>query len=151
MAARVKVPERPCPVCGSWARECVKGREIYTDAPRGLAKRWFWRCGDCKKSRVGCHPGSRRPLGTLAGPTLRRLRSVVHSEFDVFWKLNFFRRSEAYRLLAEDLGIPVEECHISWFDAEQCERAIQVSRNAFLVLSELSDAVFELPEWGCHG
>ena len=38
-------------------------------------------------------------------------------------------RSVAYRWLSERLGIPEEECHISWFDIDTCKKVIQLSND----------------------
>ena len=47
---------------------------------------------------------------------------LAHEALDPLWEVEGygFSRGEVYRLLAEDLGVQEEQCHISWFSAEQC-------------------------------
>lgn len=88
-----------------------------------------WYCGHCGAS-VGCHPGTDIPLGKMADRTTRQLRKKAHEVFDPIWRKGLLSRSQAYAWLADQLGIRVEECHISWFDAETCEKVIRICRKS---------------------
>ena len=79
----------------------------------------FWLCASCG-GYVGCHKGTTRPLGSPATAFLRRCRSDAHRAFDPLWKSGLLKRKEAYRLLAEFMGIERKVCHIGYFDADQC-------------------------------
>lgn len=57
-------------------------------------------------------------------------RKKAHEAFDPLWKSKLMSRSKAYKLLREDMGLSREDCHISFFDKVQCEKAIDVSRAA---------------------
>lgn len=74
--ARVKdflePPER-CPCCGG-AVELVSNEVFYK---RVLGWPLTYRCMDCD-ARVGCHPGTDLPLGTLADEVTRRARRAAH-------------------------------------------------------------------------
>ncbi|HEX5362357.1 MAG TPA: zinc-finger-containing protein [Fluviicoccus sp.] len=113
-----------CPHCGSEVELCsnakIYGRE-YGDWP------WAYRCtdDDCN-SYVGVHPFTNIPLGTLATFEMREARKEAKAEFNPIWQSRQMTRSEAYAWLAGKLGIPVGECHIGWFDEDQCERVIEV-------------------------
>jgi hypothetical protein len=94
-----------CPECGNQA-----------------AFRWGkWRCPKgC--SFVGAHPDG-RPLGTLAGKELRRLRKRCHEAFDVCWNTRQ-ERDAMYSALALALGIEKAACHFSMMDEAMCRRAL---------------------------
>ena len=77
---------------------------------------------------VGCHPNTHLPMGTMANTKLRKMRSDVHKHFDALWKDGPFSRRKAYQLLANGMRLDIEDCHISWFDLEQCALAFQVAQ-----------------------
>lgn len=90
------------------------------------------KCYLCRNRRafVGVHPGTDKPLGTLADEELRRWRKAAHFWFDQIWKkpLRITTRYKAYGWLAERLGIPREHTHIGMFEKEECEKTIELSR-----------------------
>jgi hypothetical protein len=49
----------------------------------------------------------------------------AHIEFDPLWQYGGLTRVEAYKWLAEQLGVPVGECHIGQMDVEQCEAVVR--------------------------
>ena len=117
-----------CQYCNGRA-ELVRGSSLFQDSKEFYYCK-FWRCAGCK-AHVGCHPGTDKPLGTLAKQNLRRLRCIVHLAFDKRWKNGRVKkrrrkRSAAYIWLAAELGIPVEQCHVGMFDERMCERALEV-------------------------
>lgn len=92
-----------------------------------------WECVSCD-ARVGCHPKSTRPLGTLANAELRNVRMRAHKAFDALWKRKMrieqctqgAARSAGYRWLATQMDMTKQTCHIAMFDKAQCERAIAI-------------------------
>jgi hypothetical protein len=62
------------------------------------------------------------PFGTLANAVLRSARTSAHAVFDPLWQSGRMRRTEAYVWLADQLGVPFEQAHISMFDVNQCMR-----------------------------
>lgn len=112
-----------CQYCKQPA-ELVTGNRIYPNRPE-FAKLKFWRCTDCD-ARVGCHPGTRNPLGSLANGKLRKLRSRVHDDFDWIWKHGHMKQNEAYSWLASRLDITVKSCYIGKFNEKLCEKAIAI-------------------------
>lgn len=129
--SRGMVAQPICVECDQTA-SLVSGARVYPHRP-DLHGRIFYQC-DCG-AYVGCHPGTAVALGRPAGRETRRLRSLAHELFDPFWKpadgsrSNSGARSRAYRWLADELGLPVEECHIGWFDAAMCRRVIAICRS----------------------
>ena len=78
-------------------------------------------------ARVGCHPGSDKPLGTLADRELRQWRSLAHRHFDPLWKSGIFTsRNAAYKWLAKAMGLPPAKTHVAMFDKRQCQKAIAI-------------------------
>lgn len=120
-------PERvDCPYCGKPA-ELLTGDEVCSQRI-DLGEKYFWVCWPCD-ARVGCHPGTHAPLGTLANAPLRKLRSRLHAAFDPHWLTAPKRhkaRIAAYARLAADLGIEKREAHISHFNEARCEKALAV-------------------------
>jgi len=84
-------------------------------------------CRPCN-AYVGVHRGSNKPLGRLANAELRQWKQAAHAAFDPLWKTGRFRgkRNGAYKWLAAQMGLPVEETHIGMFDVEKCKRVIQI-------------------------
>lgn len=112
-----------CAYCNQPA-ELVTGREIYPHRP-DLYEKNFWQCKDCD-AYVGCHGLSAAPLGRLANAELRAAKREAHAAFDPLWKGRSMSRSQAYRWLAGQMGIPFCQCHIGMFNVEQCKQAVGV-------------------------
>ncbi|WP_045958292.1 zinc-finger-containing protein [Xenorhabdus poinarii] len=83
---------------------------------------WFYLCASCE-ARVGMHPGTNIPLGTLADRPTRIARANSKLSFERMRMQRDWERADAYRWLARRLGISFNKCHFGWFDAEMCERA----------------------------
>jgi hypothetical protein len=118
-----------CPYCGKESKR-VKGDVIYPHR-YDLHSKVFYQCSECD-AYVGCHPRSDKPLGGLANGDLRRIRSLAHRAFDPLWNeaRNESRRRAAYSWLADQLGIPSNQCHIGQFDVETCKKVLDVCRFA---------------------
>ena len=88
-----------------------------------------WECTKCD-ARVGCHPNSTRPLGTLADEDLREARMKVHRAFDPMWQSGRMSRREAYKWLAKRMRLSEDEGHIGMFDRKRCRAALHVCMRA---------------------
>lgn len=118
----VKLPApKVCRYCGGHV-EFVNNSQVY-GKPCG---RWpyVYLCQHCG-AKIGVHPGTEIPLGTLANKGLQQARVRAHRAFDALWRSGVMKRSRAYRLLSRKLGIPADRCHIGMFDYEECRRAEQ--------------------------
>ena len=110
-----------CPYCGT-AAELVDSAVIYHGRSYGPA----WRCPACPDAYVGCHRGTTRPLGRLANRELRASKVKAHEAFDRLWRGGLMSRSEAYKLLADWMGLDREDCHIGEFDVDQCQAVVEL-------------------------
>ncbi len=114
----VPVPTR-CPYCAGSvelaSNAAVYGRE-YGAWP------YLYLCRPCD-AYVGLHPDTDIPLGTLADRELREARKASKALFFDALEQHGIDRTEAYRRLAEAMGIPVGECHFGWFTLERCRQA----------------------------
>lgn len=111
-----------CPYCRGTAT-LVPDSRIYGRSFGRMV--WMCRCG----ARVGCHRWSNQPMGTLADAPTRKARNRAHKVFDRLWKKghqDINTPQEAYRWLAEQLGVPPEEAHIAKFDRERCRQVINL-------------------------
>ncbi|MDR9889879.1 zinc-finger-containing protein [Pseudenterobacter timonensis] len=121
--ARVKNPlpaPTQCHHCSGLVRigthEEVYGRD-YSDWP------YVYLCEGCG-AYVGLHPFTAIPLGTLADKRTREARKSCKLPFERIWRSGRMSRTEAYKWLADKMGIPTDECHFGWFSAEQCQTAM---------------------------
>lgn len=95
-----------CPTCGQQAHE--------------QETRYGLRCSCC-----GLWSWDRHPLVDKA---THEARSAAHAAFDPFWKEAKARgyagvsRSSAYKWLADELGVEVEQCHMKLMDRALAER-----------------------------
>lgn len=120
----------PCPYCGKYA-VLVDSSVIYR-VSYGL----MWACVDYPNcdSYVGCHPGTRQPLGRLADRELRAAKKAAHAAFDQLWKAKIRQtgcgrnraRTDGYNWLAKQLGINKESCHIGMMDIEDCRKVVNI-------------------------
>lgn len=125
MSSRPLAPTCPVHQVPAQLRACEKvyGRVILQ---RGKRKQ-TWCCPvDGCDHRVGCHPGTNVPLGTMADAELRSWRSAAHRAFDPLWKARAMSRFEAYPILAEHLGLRVSDTHIAMFDVARCMEVVAV-------------------------
>jgi hypothetical protein len=93
-----------------------------------LESRVFYRCNPCD-AYVGCHPGTDKPLGSLANRNLRNQRQQAHAVFDRIWKEGFKTRSQAYTWLGKKLKLTWKQFHIALFDEATCQKVIQLSQD----------------------
>jgi hypothetical protein len=117
-----------CAECGKRA-QCVSGRAIYPHRPDLFIKN-FWLC-ECG-AYCGCHGLTKAPLGTPAGPDLRKARNAAHRVFDRLWERKRERdrcskevaRRAGYTWLSEQMGVPFEQTHIAMFNIAQCAQVV---------------------------
>lgn len=125
-----KRPKPPiCPYCERPSTFLASSAPLYGGRDFGPA----YACTPCG-AWVGCHPGTKTPLGRLANAELRKAKQAAHAAFDPLWKRKMakenvgkgFARNAGYAWLAEQLGIHKSECHIGMFDVAMCARVVAV-------------------------
>lgn len=79
--------------------------------------------GLANKHHAARQPGTRRRRPSSPGSALRAARNKGHRAFDAIWKRGYMSRSEAYRWLAREMGMPADDCHFGMMSAAECERA----------------------------
>lgn len=114
-----------CPYCNG-KTELVTGKVIYPNLHRLWSKN-FYQCKPCD-AHVGCRSNTRKPLGRLANPELRKAKVKAHFYFDQLWEQGWMTRSECYRWLSKVMGLPKEKTHIGMFDLDQCAKVVEVSK-----------------------
>ena len=118
-----------CNVCGGKVEfvplTSVYGKNFKSDRGERFCSGYCYRCKDCG-ALVGTHKSNpREALGLLATPHMRELRVRNHAMFDKFWK-DRSQRTKYYKKLANEMGIPFEECHFAWFTEEELEKSYQI-------------------------
>jgi hypothetical protein len=114
-----------CSYCGQQAK-LTRARDLPSSVV-GFASwartnnAFVWYCDRCDAWVVARR--NLKPLGKLANKKLREKRYKLHQRFDELWKRGYLERNEAYRLLAKEIGIKPERCHIGNFSEGQCQRA----------------------------
>ena len=115
-----------CRYCGGAVR-LVSASKVYGPAAArlGIERQSFYQCQNCN-ARVGCHPGSTRPLGNLANEALRMKRMETHHVFDSFWKERGMSRTQAYKWMAKKMRLSEELAHIGGFEIDRCQKLIKL-------------------------
>lgn len=105
-----------CPLCGD--------KLVFKNSRYG----GFYGCASWNSTRcsgsVGCHPGTRIPLGVPADRETKELRNKAHDLFDQMWKSRQMSRKEAYQWLADAMG--VDEAHIGWMNKEDLKKLLEI-------------------------
>lgn len=127
-----------CPYCGAKAvlrpasfvygsALLEKGRHIY------LCSNW-----PACDAYVSAHKTSLLPMGTLANGELRHKRILAHRALSAFQKFRHMEKWAVYLWLQMQLGMSREEAHIGQFSDAQCEKVIEVCRQAMKLPRRLS-------------
>lgn len=115
-----------CQYCNNPSR-LVDGSFLYPHRS-DLSHLNFYYCDDGHEpAYVGCHPHSTKTLGILANSELRDAKKRAHLAFDPIWRNKRYTRGQAYKWLAETMGLTREECHIGMFSIRQCTQVVLLS------------------------
>lgn len=114
-----------CNLCG--------GKVIYTSNSAIYGREYgsgkCYLCTNCG-AYVGTHkPRPKEALGLLANKEMREMKVKCHSLFDERWKNKKHKsRRKAYEQLANQLNIPVSDCHFGHFDMGMLNKAYEILR-----------------------
>jgi hypothetical protein len=53
-------------------------------------------------------------------------RKAAHAAFDALWKSGRVKRGQAYKMLAEEIGLSRADCHMKIMDATTARRVVAV-------------------------
>lgn len=113
-------------VNGLWCGSCDCAT-VFSDcnaAGEHLLHGFVYMCPKCGAS-VSVHPGTRIPKGSVVTGYVKKLRIKVHKELDSLWhKEKLIERSDLYKMLAKELGIPYTECHVGKADQIMCDKML---------------------------
>lgn len=79
-------------------------------------------------SYVMAHPDTQAPMGSLAGPELRKLRREAHVEFNRLYESGLMTKRDAYQWLAQTVQAPMAHAHIAHLGDYYCRVVIRKSR-----------------------
>ena len=79
-------------------------------------------------SYVMAHPNTLEPMGSLAGPELRKLRREAHVEFNRLYESGLMTKKDAYHWLAFATQSPMAHAHIGHLGDYYCREVIRQSR-----------------------
>lgn len=116
--------------------ELVNNSKIYNGVSYGDWP-YVYVCTECGAS-VGTHKNTHLPLGTLADKHTRDARILAKDSFNPLWISMGLKRMEAYQWLADEMSIPLSECHIGLFDVSQCLQTVQLCEKFKRELNERS-------------
>lgn len=91
-------------------------------------------------SYVMAHPDTLEPMGSLAGPELRKLRIQAHRQLDRLQRAGLMTRRQAYQWLAYVVQAPMGHAHIGHLGEYYCKEIIREGQK--LLETERS------PNWG---
>lgn len=77
---------------------------------------------------VRVHPGTNKPMGSLADHRLRSLRQQAHKAFDRLYLSGYMTRNEAYSWLAGIIQAPRSQAHIGYLGEYYCQLVIDESK-----------------------
>lgn len=120
---------------GSGQLRCHCGRPAVLRSAEGVCKThrpgaMVYVCADYPAcdSFVMAHPETLAPMGSLAGPELRRMRYEAHQAFDQLHRSGLMTRTEAYQWLSYTVQAPMRHAHIGHLGEYYCKVVIQESR-----------------------
>lgn len=93
----------------------------------------------CDSYVMAC-PGTLKPMGSLAGPELRRLRRQAHLSFNQLYESGLMSRRKAYEWLSYITQSPMSHAHIGHLGDYYCRVVIRESEKK---LAELQSASLE--------
>ncbi|MPM58159.1 hypothetical protein SDC9_104988 [bioreactor metagenome] len=79
-------------------------------------------------SYVMAHPDTQAPMGSLAGPELRKLRREAHLQFNQLYQSGLMTKREAYQWLAYMVQAPMEHAHIGHLGDYYCKVVVRESK-----------------------
>ena len=125
---KINLYPKKCNLCGGKV-EYISNAEIYG---KKYGSGFCYHCTKCG-AMVGTHkPRPKEALGLLADRRMKDGKMVCHELFDKHWKGKKSpskTRGQLYQRLANEMNIPIGECHFGWFDLEQLIQAYKILKS----------------------
>jgi len=115
-----------CPYCGR-AVVLRSADGIYQDNSRNT-KLYVCSGYPACDAYVRVHPGTNKPVGSLAKAELRALRAEAHRHFDQLHRTGIMSKNDAYSWLACILQSPMSQAHIGYLGEHYCRVVIEESK-----------------------
>ncbi len=77
---------------------------------------------------IRTHQGTKEPMGTMAGPELRKMRTEAHRYFNQIYLSGIMSKDDAYAWLADVLGATKSQAHIGYLGDYYCQVVIEKSK-----------------------
>lgn len=94
------------------------------------AWRWVYACPICR-AEARMYPQTAIPTGYLAPRNIRGMRRYTHFAFKTLYLSGLHSLDRARELLAREMSMPLEFCHIDWFGHEVAEAAYQAAADVY--------------------
>jgi hypothetical protein len=122
----MRVPTR-CDVCERTTVKLLALRQGTTQYTRRKEWPYVYHCTSCG-AECGLKTGTPLALGIMADATTRYWRKRAHTTMDKLWKARRgWSRAMVYNNLAAHMNIPPHQCHVGYFNIEQCMSVIEFS------------------------
>lgn len=105
--------KKKCPYCKSDKIKFGSTEEYYGRNYNDKDMYWCENCRAC----VGCHKGTKIPLGCLADDELKEMRSKIHAIIGQYWGTKK-ERKDLYARLAKRFRVCGDTFHIGWLKKE---------------------------------
>lgn len=94
--------------------------------------RWFWGCTEypiCRETQ-SANQETGDPVGSTADRATQMARDVVVKELERLMGVMLWPAFRAIQWLAEELGMPLQQCDVATFNVATCRRAATAIRSA---------------------
>ena len=118
------------------ARRAMQTGNFKTTLLSGLQMNGFNSACD---AYVRVHPGTKKPVGTMANGKLRAMRSTAHRYFDMIHKSGLMTKNEAYQWLAYKVCAPLSQAHIGLMGEYYCQQVIDESKKLLISRGKLRE------------
>lgn len=102
-------------------------------------------------SYVLAKPDTLEPMGTLAGPELRRLRQEAHHHFDRLFQSGLMTKRKAYEWLSYTVQAPMAHAHIGHLGEYYCRMVIRESKRLLEMRSAQIASFKKVAGGECYG
>ncbi|WP_409969330.1 zinc-finger-containing protein [Bengtsoniella intestinalis] len=115
---------------------------IYKHNPNGTMLYVCARYPACN-TYVRTHAGTKQPVGTMAGPELRRLRNEAHRYFNQIYLSGIMSKQDAYAWLADVIGATKSHAHIGYLSEYYCKEVIAQSKRVLAARATIHPSAAE--------